>query len=294
MNYEKNYNDYINYVKSLNRKKSDCMYYELHHIIPRSLKGTNDDGNLVLLTYREHYLAHFLLWKIYSNKEMMYSFWLMNNTKSKVKFNISSRLYESLKTSFIKAQEKKVICLETGRVFDSMKKASSFYDLTSADGIRISIKNKNSISAGYHWDYYYDNIDYTRDKFYKKQKNVYTVIRLEDVEKYLSYKEAGIDNNITGSTICDAATGRTKTANGYHWSKFDSLVDYTKNKFYKKERMSFPSGYKKVVCIETGKKYNSQQEAARDIGYKISGDIGRCCDGKLKSCGGFRWRRNEN
>ena len=38
-------------------------YYEKHHIIPRCLNGSNDKDNLVLLTAREHYLCHWLLWK---------------------------------------------------------------------------------------------------------------------------------------------------------------------------------------------------------------------------------------
>ena len=37
-------------------------YYETHHIIPRCKFGSNDEDNLVLLTYREHVLAHMLLY----------------------------------------------------------------------------------------------------------------------------------------------------------------------------------------------------------------------------------------
>jgi hypothetical protein len=38
--------------------------YELHHIVPRSLGGTNDPQNCVYLTYKEHFLAHWLLTRI--------------------------------------------------------------------------------------------------------------------------------------------------------------------------------------------------------------------------------------
>jgi hypothetical protein len=37
--------------------------HETHHIVPRSLGGTNGKDNLVHLTYREHFLAHWLLTK---------------------------------------------------------------------------------------------------------------------------------------------------------------------------------------------------------------------------------------
>ena len=38
-------------------------YCEGHHIIPRSLGGNNAKSNIVKLTYREHFLAHWLLIK---------------------------------------------------------------------------------------------------------------------------------------------------------------------------------------------------------------------------------------
>lgn len=38
-------------------------YCERHHIQPRALGGNNDKSNIVKLTYREHFLAHWLLTK---------------------------------------------------------------------------------------------------------------------------------------------------------------------------------------------------------------------------------------
>lgn len=52
----------INNAQSKNRTKKDA-YYESHHILPRSLDGTNQKSNLVLLTAREHYIAHLILVK---------------------------------------------------------------------------------------------------------------------------------------------------------------------------------------------------------------------------------------
>jgi hypothetical protein len=39
-------------------------YTEVHHVMPRSLGGSDDSSNLVRLTYREHFIAHWLLTKI--------------------------------------------------------------------------------------------------------------------------------------------------------------------------------------------------------------------------------------
>jgi hypothetical protein len=104
MNYEKNYYDYIMYVKTLERKKNNGVYYEEHHIIPKSIGGNNKKENKVLLTAREHYLAHYLLWKFTDTKEMMYAFWCLNNM-SRRKIYLNSRLYEKLKQEIIKYQK---------------------------------------------------------------------------------------------------------------------------------------------------------------------------------------------
>jgi hypothetical protein len=42
-------------------------YLEAHHILPRFAGGGDDQSNLVELTAREHFVAHLLLMKIYSN-----------------------------------------------------------------------------------------------------------------------------------------------------------------------------------------------------------------------------------
>ena len=39
----------------------DSRVYENHHIIPRSLGGPDDSSNIVILTFDEHFLAHYLL-----------------------------------------------------------------------------------------------------------------------------------------------------------------------------------------------------------------------------------------
>ena len=58
--YSRWYNNLIE--KSKNRKLQG--YTEKHHIIPRSFGGSNDAANIAVLTAREHYIAHWLLWKM--------------------------------------------------------------------------------------------------------------------------------------------------------------------------------------------------------------------------------------
>lgn len=61
MNYQKIYNEIVN--KRNNIKYNG--YTETHHIVPKSLNGTNDKSNLVDLSAREHFICHLLLTKMY-------------------------------------------------------------------------------------------------------------------------------------------------------------------------------------------------------------------------------------
>ena len=64
-------------------------YVERHHILPRSMGGTNDENNLVYLTGREHCIIHLLLAKIHNNDSMWYALNCMTLTRK-----IKSRAYE--------------------------------------------------------------------------------------------------------------------------------------------------------------------------------------------------------
>ena len=85
MNYKKVYYAIINKAlrkeRTGQRWKGDGNYYEKHHIVPRSLGGLDSDNNLVLLTAKEHYLCHWLLFKSYElntvERKKMLKAWFM-------------------------------------------------------------------------------------------------------------------------------------------------------------------------------------------------------------------------
>jgi hypothetical protein len=86
MDYKRIYKSIIQNSWDKNRIKTDREYFESHHIIPefmfinskRSRKpghlpgNPNDKDNLVLLTPREHFLCHVLLYKIYKGSTYEY------------------------------------------------------------------------------------------------------------------------------------------------------------------------------------------------------------------------------
>ena len=78
--------------------------YEKHHIIPKSMGGTDTDDNLVDLTFKEHYLAHLLLTKITRGKDkakMVHAWNMMTSFEKKYgKKHVTSRLYSMLKEEY--------------------------------------------------------------------------------------------------------------------------------------------------------------------------------------------------
>ena len=103
MNYEKLYDDLMQRGK--NRTKELETYYEKHHVIPRCMGGSNEADNIVHLTFREHYLAHWLLTKIYVSSSEAYkvasAFWKMTQTSRNQQRNLTSRQYARARKAYV-------------------------------------------------------------------------------------------------------------------------------------------------------------------------------------------------
>jgi hypothetical protein len=68
MNYQRQYNLLIAKAQDCGMA---CGYTERHHIVPRSVGGTDDSSNIVVLTAREHFIAHMLLAKMYGGSQWL-------------------------------------------------------------------------------------------------------------------------------------------------------------------------------------------------------------------------------
>ena len=79
-------------------------YYESHHVIPRSMGGSNRNDNLVNLTSREHFICHLLLTKFTIGKNKHSMLFALNCMRMKsCNHNnryFNSRMYEYLKVEF--------------------------------------------------------------------------------------------------------------------------------------------------------------------------------------------------
>ncbi len=105
-----NYNNIYNQIIDRRKQERYTGYTETHHIIPKSLGGTDETGNLVKLSAREHFICHYLLIKIYkpgtvSGDKMLKAFIMMLCCKSETQERyVSSRRYEMLRQQFSKLQ----------------------------------------------------------------------------------------------------------------------------------------------------------------------------------------------
>jgi hypothetical protein len=79
-------------------------YLEKHHIIPKSMGGTNDARNLVLLTARQHFVCHLLLTRMVSGKNVRKAWMALRamavmdaHGPRAAQIVVSSRLFEKLR-----------------------------------------------------------------------------------------------------------------------------------------------------------------------------------------------------
>lgn len=103
MDYQKVYRQIVERAKAQNRSKKGNAYYESHHIVPKCMGGSNESTNKVLLTAREHYICHALLFRANpESRQLAHAFYLMCNFRKTQKrdYQISSRLYEDARAKY--------------------------------------------------------------------------------------------------------------------------------------------------------------------------------------------------
>lgn len=107
MNYPKHY---CNLIRKAENRTPLEGYTEKHHTFPKSIFGKNN--RVVVLTAREHYVAHLLLWKAFEKRygkcnqktiKMFYALWMFQvNPNQNANRKINSKTYKILKEKFSK------------------------------------------------------------------------------------------------------------------------------------------------------------------------------------------------
>jgi hypothetical protein len=192
MNYQRIYDQIIDQAKQQGRKKGQGIYYESHHIVPRSEGGSNRRENLVLLTAKEHYIVHLLLYTASPTQARAYAFMRMANRVVKKK---SAKIYQEAKVSTAKVSSER----------------NKLVTRTQEQNLRVSNtlleRNKNPTEAMLISRKILSDI---RSKPIEQ-----LTVSGEFVAKYPSARKAKVQTGIT--TIVDCLRGRQKTAGGFIW-----------------------------------------------------------------------------
>lgn len=126
MNYLKIYNDLM---LDAENKPKDEKYKELHHIIPKCMGGSNDKSNLIKLTARQHFIAHWLLYKIYKTSALVHAW----NNMSIIGNGQSDRNVNSKNFNRVKIERSKILSESSKGV------NNNFYGKTHTDATKKHI-----------------------------------------------------------------------------------------------------------------------------------------------------------
>lgn len=250
MNYQKIYNSIIERAKSQNRQKNKGIYYEEHHILPRGMGGSEQKENKVLLTAKEHYIAHILICKIYPhNKKMLYAIWRLVNSNGKQGHKINASEYQRLKEKIIELRKKSKGWHQSE---EFKKRLSNLFK-----GIPKSKEHKLHLSQNHA------NISGKNNPMYGKKHS-------KETRKKISNK-------------AKLRIGEKNSFFGKQHSK------ETKRKISEKALLR-PSKYKYTIyCFNNKKTYIGLGAVENDlkINYK---KVSKCCKGFLENVNGYRFK----
>jgi hypothetical protein len=143
-------NKYRKWYLEMIQNPDDSGYTEKHHIIPKSMGGSNKSSNLVKLSARQHFVAHWLLTKITYGSDrykMLNAFNIMGarmNFKKKDTY-INSKAYErnKIKLTELRSGMIRINNGETGK-FILQEDLESYIKAGWKKGMRAETKRKMS------------------------------------------------------------------------------------------------------------------------------------------------------
>lgn len=190
--------------------------------------------------------------------------------------------------------QRQVICLTTGEVYNSIKEAERTLGINN---ISMACNGKTRQAGGLEWAYLVDGKPYKTQEFISKRKPkkekiekkkplMKKVICIDTGEIFKSLKEASLKYNVSDGAIYNCCSGKSKTCANMQWAYYEDGKVYNKTKVVHKD-----SGKpkKKVLCVELDKIYNSISEADKELGISFK-NISACCRGKRQKAGGYHWR----
>ena len=279
---------------------------EIHHIIPKSYFKLNNqkiinEENTISLSIKNHYKAHYYMWKICKIPKLKHklalAYILIKDINPEL-LDIKAEEYETIRKQALLNLEKKVVCLSTGKIYDSITKTGD------RGGVSNIINGNQTTSRGLYWEEYNPEINYTEEycsnkiEEIKKQaaEKIYRGKHKND-KKYVCldtgkiYNDVGEVNKEFGNINLSSSLkrGRKMIAEKY-WEEYKPEINYTKEYCLNKieEIKKQMRNYVCVKCIETGEEFSTIKEAAKIMDLDSS-TISKILKGKRKSIHGYHF-----
>jgi hypothetical protein len=186
INWEKIYNKLIE--KNKNQILIEGQYYEKHHIIPRYLRGGNENSNLIYLTFREHILAHYILYRWKNNLEDKIAYKMMSGQTEEGRI-----LKQQLAVKKANESNRNEILKELYKDKEFVKNASKKRKETllknnlDNDGYYYSKESRKKMSAKYKNNY---EIYFNKEIIKKRSKSLkQTIDNMSQEEFYNKYQK---------------------------------------------------------------------------------------------------------
>lgn len=279
------YNNIINRA----RNRTIYEYTERHHIIPKSLNGSNDKDNIVKLTAREHFICHQLLIRIVcleNRHKMVFAAWQQSRSAKYRNVKIVSRTYEVLKK-------------QLSRYYKGRKRGK--VSETTLINMRAAAKTRK------HAKMTEARLQILRDNAFKRRGTKLTIehkqkcsialkgkITSEETKEKIRLKKIGIKRPVEviekmKNTIKEKyPDGRHNGMKGKKHT-YESITKMSKSK----KGILNPKKWHPVICITTGESFPSVKSAAK--AYNISSSYISCVlTGLQKSTKGLVFKYKVN
>lgn len=197
-------NRYITFITSLQHNNTH-EYVESHHILPKSMGGTNNPTNLINLSPRQHFIAHHMLWKAYKSKETTAAFFSMTNQNNQFQhrnYKVNSKVYESLKIEF-----QSTISKSTKELWSNDEYRNKHITTNQS----IQTKELRSLKAKELWT----NLEY-RDKMIRSRKLAWSEGRVTR-----DHSKCGLKGD---ANVAKRPEVKAKNSGNNHYSKRDGFI----------------------------------------------------------------------
>ncbi len=300
------YKEFIqNILDTRGRFECGDEYHERHHITPRCMGGEDEDENLIDLFAKEHFIAHKLLAEENpDNDKLVYAWGLMAFAKSETqcRYELSPEEYEEIKIALSDARKGRYAGEQNpmygvrrygsdnpnyGNHYseDARKKISRAASNRSEETRKkISETMKEKYSNQPNPMYGRTHSDESRKKMSESAKERCT----EEWRRNMSERKKRLFENsenhpMYGKTTSEETKEKISNKLKERFKNIENHPNYGTGRIVIQLTLNG-----EVVC-----EYKNASDAERHTNIN-NASIWRCCVGKQKTAGGFRWIYKEN